>query len=296
VNGPGTAPAGHPGPATAHPFRPPNHTGERTAMSQHGHQSPSPGRYVGVVSLVAVLIGIIAVAFRGSWGAFRDAALACHFDRDSASLYPFAADGLIIVAIIAMVLLRHDKRARWYCLGIIGTYTSASLLINSLHGVGLFQSDPVTGTRPVPPWPVVLVVASIVVGSIFLGSHLLVLVGRHLWPDTAPEPQPEPAGQVADHRDTVVPDEPEPPATRYEAAVAAYRYSRRDGGKGTAQRDLIDRYGITKREASRVQQQVNDELNDDPGEDDPEETTAGQPAAPLAHLNGHAPLVPLERP
>jgi len=265
-------------------------------MPQHETARPTQGSYLAVVPLVLVVIGIIAVAFRGSWGAFRDAALACHFDRSSASLYPFAADGLIIVAIISMVLLRHDKRARRYCLGIIGTYTAASLLINFLHGLGRFSVDPATGLRPVPAWGVVVVVASIVVGSIFLGSHLLVLVGRHLWPDTTPAPEPAPAGQPVPPRDSSVPDEIEPPANRYDAAVAAYRHSRRDGGKGLSQRVLIERFGVTKREAPRIQSEVNAELGDDPGEDEPEETSAGRVPVHVAHLNGHGPLVPLERP
>ncbi len=264
-------------------------------MPQHGHQPPTTGRYAAVTALTAVVIGIIAVAFRGSWGAFRDAALACHFDQSSASLYPFAADGLIIVAILAVVLLRHERGARWYCLSIIGAYTAASLLINFLHGLGLFAVDPATGTRPVPPWGVVIVIASIVVGSIFLGSHLLVLVGRNLWPEIEVDTEPSTAGRPAGQPGRDVPDEPAPPASRYEAAVAAYKYSRRGRAQGLSQKRLVDQFGVTKREASRIQSEVNAELGDNPAEDEPEEAPAGQPLVFVAHPNGIAPHVPVER-
>lgn len=146
-------------------------------------------RLAPIALLVSVVGAIVLVAFRGSWSAARDAALACHFDKTSADLYPFAVDGLIVVAIIALVLLRHDAGARRYCLGIIGGYTMASWIINFLHGLGWFAVG-ASGARPVQPWGVVVVVASLVIGSIFLGSHLLVYVWRHLTPEqdqAAPE-------------------------------------------------------------------------------------------------------------
>lgn len=253
-------------------------------------QTPSHvGRYSAVAALVAVVIGIIAVAFRGSWGAFRDAALACHFDQSSADLYPFAADGLIIVAILAAVLLRHVDGARWYCMSIIGTYTGASLLINFLHGLGMFAVDPVTGARPVPPWGVVIVVASIVVMSIFLGTHLLVLVGRHLWPKTAPEPVLVEAGRSVRPVNHDVPDVPEPPASAYEAAVAAYRWSKQAGGKGLSQLKLVDQFGVSKREAAQIQHDVNDELDAEGVDEEPEPSAVFQPDGGVNHLNGVGP-------
>lgn len=213
-----------------------------------------------VVPLVAVVIGIIAVAFRGSWGAMRDAALACHFDQSSADLYPFAVDGLLVVAILAAVLLRHDVGARRYTLGIIAGYTGASWLINFLHGLGTFTPDRVTGLRPVPDWPVVVVVASLVIGSIFLGSHLLVYVWRHLFPDAAPEPETAEVYQDGTDAGDDVPDVPAPPANKIEAAKLAYRHSLPEQYRTLTQPDLMSKFGLNKREAGRAQSEVKAEL------------------------------------
>lgn len=221
-----------------------------------GEETSQTGRAATVAALVLVVVGIIVVAFRSSWGSLRDAALAAHFDRSAADLYPFAVDGLLIVAILAAVLLRHDRRARRYCLGIIATYTGASWLVNFLHGLGLFSPDPVTHRVPGPPWYVVLVIASLVIGSIFLGSHLLVFVWRHVFPtepmsataDTAFHP-----GTEADGDGT---DVPEPPADNLAAARDAYRFSRRPGRRELSQANLMDQFGISKRQAAQVQSAV----------------------------------------
>jgi uncharacterized protein DUF2637 len=221
----------------------------------------SPARVCGVVALVSVVLGIVAVAFRGSWGAFRDAALASHFDRASADLYPFAVDGLMVVAIIALVLLRHDRGARWYCLGIIGGYTGASLLINFLHGLGMFAIDRATGTRPVPPWPVVVVIASLVVGSIFLGSHLLVYVWRHVFPEPHATRQAAGPYRRGTHGDEDGTGVPELPPSNVDTAKIAYRQSLAPAYKTLSQQDLMDRYGISKRQAARIQNEVKAELD-----------------------------------
>ena len=246
---------------------------------------PTLARIYGVFFLGSFVVGIIGVAFRGSWGAFRDAALACHFDRDSAALYPFAVDGLMVVAIIALVMLRNDRGARWYCLGIIASYTGASLLINYLHGLGMFSTDPITGARPVPPWGVVLVVALLVVGSIFLGSHLLVYVWRHVFPDAPAEPTPEPMYRPVPDAVEDLPAVPELPPPPLESAKTAYRLSLAPQLKTLSQQDLVNRYGISKREAARVQSEVKAELDAETAE-----ATAGDsPSGPEPHtLNGHA--------
>jgi hypothetical protein len=216
---------------------------------------PSASRWA-VVPLVVVVIGIILVAFRGSWGAMRDAALACHFDQSSATLYPFAVDGLLVVAILAAVLLRHDAGASRYTLGIVAGYTGASWLVNFLHGLGWFSADPVTHLRPGPPWYVVCVIASLVIGSIFLGSHLLVYVWRHLFPDPQPVTSPAAVFQAGTGEAGDVPDVPEPPANVMDAAKAAYRHSLTPGMARLSQKALTDQFGITKRQAGTVQSEV----------------------------------------
>ena len=243
----------------------------------------SAGRTLAVVALVAVVVGIIAVAFRGSWGALRDAALAAHFDPSAASLYPWGVDGLLVVAIIALVLLRHDRGARWYCLGIIAGYTGASWLLNFLHGLGTFTPDPKTHARPVPPWPVVVVIASLVIGSIFLGSHLLVHVWRHVFPDTAQPVEQEAAEQAVPGAGHDVPAGPKPPANNVEAAKVAYRESLPPEFKTLSQKVLVDRFGITKREAAQVQSAVKAELAADIAEASAPEDDA------VPSLNGQDP-------
>jgi DNA-binding protein HU-beta len=213
-------------------------------------------RGMAIATLVAVVAGIIAVAFRGSWGALRDAALAAHFDGTGADLYPFAVDGLLIIAIIAGVLLRHDAGARRYCLGILIGYTGASWLINYLHGLGLFTADPATHVRPGPPWPVVMLIAALLIGSIFLGSHLLIFVWRHIFPDST---QAAPA--VAVYQDFPpagddVPPVPELPLPSLDAAKFAYSQSLHPTLKPLSQAYLMNQYRLTKREAAQVQSEV----------------------------------------
>jgi hypothetical protein len=228
-------------------------------------------RLIALSVLVSVVLGIIGVAFRGSWGALRDAALAAHFDRDAASLYPFAVDGLLVVAILAAVLLRHDRGARRYCLGIIAAYTGASWLINFLHGLGRFSPDPVTHQVPVPSWYTVLVIASLVIGSIFLGSHLLVFVWRHMFPGDVSS-----ANLVEERRFDTPPDRDVPPVQELPAdtltvAKDAYRASLHPDMKTLSQADLVERYRITRREAARVQSEVKAELDAEDADQAPPE-------------------------
>jgi hypothetical protein len=218
------------------------------------------GRIAAVVTLAVAVVGIIGVAFRGSWGALRDAALAAHFDRSAADLYPWGVDGLQVVAIIALVLLRHNRKARRYCLGIIIGYTGASWFINFLHGLGTFTPDPVTHIRPVPPWPVVFVIALLVIGSIFLGSHLLVFAWRYVFPDAAQPIEAEPVYQDVPPVDDDVPAVPELPADAFTVAKDAYRQSLHPDLRTLSQDVMVERFRISKREAARVQSEVKAEL------------------------------------
>ncbi|HZB28904.1 MAG TPA: DUF2637 domain-containing protein [Streptosporangiaceae bacterium] len=228
-------------------------------MTQHATR-PTSAQIAGAACLGLLVTGIIVVAFRGSWGALRDAALAAHFDRNAAGLYPFAVDGLLVVAIVAAVLLRHDRGARRYCLGIIGGYTVASWLINFLHGLGMFLADPATGKRPVPPWPVVVVIATLVIASIFLGSHLLVFVWRHLYPTTGARPEAAEVSQGATPASQDATPRVELPPTNLELAKAAFRESLAPDRQRLSQRALVERYGIKARQAAKVQDEVNREL------------------------------------
>lgn len=241
----------------------------------------------GVIALALPVAAIIAVAFRGSWGALRDAALSVHFDRDAADLYPFGVDGLLVIAIIAAVILRNDRVARWYCLGIIAGYTVASFAINFMHGLGMFLVDPATGTRPVPPWLVVALIASLVIASIFLASHLLVYVWRHFFPTSDPEPE----DAEVSHGATPVSHDATPrlavQQTNLDLARAAYRESLAPHLITLSQKVLAERYGIKPRQARAVQDGVKRELAADEAEQPP---TEGPDVAARYTPNGGVPV------
>ena len=253
---------------------------------------PTPPRTAPIpalAALVVVVIGIVVVAFRGSWGALRDAALAAHFERSAAELYPFAVDGLLVVAVLAAVLLRHQRGARRYCMWIIGGYTGASWLINYLHGLGMFQPDRATGVRPVPPWPVVAVIASLVIGSIFLGSHLLVYVWRHFFPGDGDQDQPVIVEQTAPPVEHDAPPQDEPlqlPATNVELAEIAYRESLGEGKARLSQKKLVERFGVTRREAEAIQHKVRSEIEGELGRADEDDDADGTDQ-PTPVINGH---------
>ena len=160
-----------------------------------------------VVALAAGVLLIVGVGLRVGMGALQDAALAAHIDADAADLYWIGVDGLIVVAIIAALVLRNVPGARAYCLGVVAAFTAASGLLQYLHGLGWFTPDRVSGITAPLPWGVVLVIALLVIGTIFCGTHLFVHVLRHLFPGSPPEQ----AEQVTDRPRQQVPAEGEDP-------------------------------------------------------------------------------------
>lgn len=199
------------------------------------------------------VVAIIAVGFRSSWGALRDAALAAHMDAGGATLYPVAVDGLIAVAIVALLLLKDHAGPRRWCLTIIIAFTGASLLLNYLHGLGWFTPDPATKQIAPLPWWVIGVIALLVIGSIGLGSHLLVLVLRHAGRKTpdkprvsrprAPQQAPSPAEvkpRVRSVRASAAPANP-----RYEEAIEDCLVRLRAGEEMRSQKDLTAEYELS---------------------------------------------------
>lgn len=240
---------------------------DRAAPSPVGVPVRAPmtgGTIAAVVSLGMVLVGIIGVAFRGSWTAHRDAALAAHFDPTGAVLYPFAPDGLIVIALIAAMVLRHDRRARFYALSVVGLFTFTSFVINHLHGLGQFALIPATGLRPDLPWPTVALIAGQVIGAMFFGSHLIVFALRYLFPG-APSDQPVQAvAPSVEHQDggaetpparaieTVLEPEPEDVAKRVYSVLL-------DLDQTIGRDKLAKACGISARAAVRVRKEVEQE-------------------------------------
>ncbi|MEU1310256.1 DUF2637 domain-containing protein [Streptomyces cinnamoneus] len=130
------------------------------------------------IALVAALVGVVSMAFRVSWNALRDVAAAIGADSTAATLYPFVVDGLMALALVAALVLTGDDRR--FALRVLASYTVASLVLNYVHGLHgrggewtrLAESAPVN-------WALVLLAASLPVGSIYFGSDLVAKVLHH---------------------------------------------------------------------------------------------------------------------
>ncbi|MFD0657154.1 hypothetical protein [Thermocatellispora tengchongensis] len=230
------------------------------------------------VALAALLSLVIAVAFRGSWTSQSDAAKAAHFDDVGAFLYPFAPDGLIVLALVGAVVLRHKPWPRWYCLAVVAIFTATSYVINHLHGLGTFVMtegpDAKLVEGPLEGWIVGLVAVQLV-GAIAFGSHILMHVFRHLFPealdgravaDAAPEAAAGPGG-TASEGDPAVPAQPE--IDGYELAKMIYGVCLDEGVK--LSRAKLSRYArISARQAGYVQTDVEEERREQADQPGPE--------------------------
>lgn len=258
--------------------------------------------------LAILLAAVIAVAFRGSWTSQSDAARAAHFDSAGAFLYPFAPDGLIVLALVGAVVLRHKFGPRLYCLVVVVLFTITSYVINHLHGMGTFimvgEGESAALAEPLDGW-VVGLIAGQLVGSIAFGSHILMHVFRHLFPEAldgtvrAIATAAGPPAAVPDTPDRPVEGVPaDPDAEREErkrwAAVAVRMLL--DNGIKPTRKKLAAEYGISERQVSYVIADV--ELERDGGGREepparPERRPAEPPPAPVlataGSVNGRVP-------
>ncbi|MGV4930295.1 DUF2637 domain-containing protein [Streptomyces sp. HJ7] len=135
--------------------------------------------------LVVGLIAVAGVAFIVSWTALHDIGRAIGLADLGAVLYPLAADGPIALALVASLVLAGRHRAA--ALLVLGLYTAASLVLNYVHGL-----MPLTGDRPrLSPvdwvhYGLVLIAASLPVGSIFFCADLVTRVLRSARPAVHP--------------------------------------------------------------------------------------------------------------
>lgn len=233
------------------------------------------------VVLAVLLAAVITVAFRGSWTSQSDAARAAHFDPTGAFLYPFAPDGLIVLALVGAVVLRHKFGPRLYCLVVVVLFTITSYVINHLHGMGAFVmvgqgADAVLEKEL--DGRVVGLIAGQLVGSIAFGSHILMHVFRHLFPealDGAVRTIAVPAHTTIAPRDVSerpiegVPADPEEDKEiRKQFAAIAVRMLLDNGIKPTRKR-LATEYGISERQVSYVIADVERERDADDSEEPP---------------------------
>ncbi|OIV37861.1 hypothetical protein BIV57_08860 [Mangrovactinospora gilvigrisea] len=139
-------------------------------------------RIKGKALLTLALATVVAMAFRVSWNALRDVARATGADPTAALLYPFVVDGLMALALVATLVLTGDDRRS--ARRVLGTYTTASLGLNYVHGL-----TPALHTHVVDwgrlaswgpaNWTLVLLATSLPVGSIYFGSDLVAKVLHH---------------------------------------------------------------------------------------------------------------------
>ncbi|GIH69420.1 DUF2637 domain-containing protein [Sphaerimonospora thailandensis] len=250
---------------------------------------------VGVLGLL--VLAIVAVGLHTALGPLRDTALAAHLEPEAAKLYWIGVDGLIVVAIIAAMILRHDRKARRYALGIVGLFTIASGVLQYLHGLGWTTPDRVSGVMPPLPWPVVVVVAGLVIGTVFCGTHLFVYVLRQLFPGSPSEqrghaPGGE-GGEASGAQGGTGPERPEQggpldPETEREirkwfAAVAVGLLL--ENGVKPKRKTLATHFGISERQVGYVIADVERER------DAAAERTAAQAAAKTTPINGQVPAL-----
>lgn len=270
-----------------------------------GVSQTSVARRTAVV-LAILLAAVITVAFRGSWTSQSDAARAAHFDPTGAFLYPFAPDGLIVLALVGAVVLRHKFGPRLYCLAVVVLFTITSYVVNHLHGMGTFVMVG-EGANAVLAKPldgrVVGLIAGQLVGSIAFGSHILMHVFRHLFPEaldgvveTIAVPAQAPAGQrnALGHPVQGVPTDPEEDKEiRKQFAAIAVRMLLDNGIKPTRKRLAVE-YGISERQVSYVIADVERERDSEAAEESPAAASSRliepAPPAPLTavgSVNGH---------
>ncbi|MGW6916673.1 DUF2637 domain-containing protein [Kitasatospora sp. NPDC054939] len=130
--------------------------------------------------MVAALLAVVALAFRVSWNALRDVASSVGADPVAATVYPLVVDGLMALALVAVLVLVGDDRR--FALRVLVGYTAASLVLNYVHGLvpDLHGGGRVRLADWAPAhWALVLLASSLPVGSIYFGSDLVAKVLHH---------------------------------------------------------------------------------------------------------------------
>ncbi|MEV7613276.1 DUF2637 domain-containing protein [Streptomyces sp. NPDC089799] len=158
------------------------------------------------VALVAALVGVVGMAFRVSWNALKDVAKTIGADETAATLYPFVVDGLMALALVAaLVLTGPDRR---FALRVLASYTAASLVLNYVHGLHGRSAGDWSRLAEFGPvnWALVLLAASLPVGSIYFGSDLVGKVLHH-----RPPTDPIAEESVQESTKQSIPDQPEAP-------------------------------------------------------------------------------------
>ncbi|MER7814254.1 DUF2637 domain-containing protein [Streptomyces sp. NPDC096153] len=157
--------------------------------------------------LLGLLILLVLVgAFVASWPSLMYAAEAVHLSGWGAIGYSVVPDSAVVIALVTLLLLRHDLKARRLAFATLATFTAASLTLNEAHALDLYDGRPV--------WLLAVAGALPVVG-ILLASDLLVRAVAVLAPaleeldETEAQPVVETPAEDGEHG-SPVPVEPAP--------------------------------------------------------------------------------------
>ncbi|MEU8824524.1 DUF2637 domain-containing protein [Streptomyces sp. NPDC048636] len=164
--------------------------------------------------LVVALVAVVGMAFRVSWNALRDVATAIGADATAATLYGYVVDGLMALALVAALVL--TGRDRIFALRVLAAYTSASLVLNFVHGLVPELHGGSVGPGGLADlskagWLLVLLATSLPVGSIYFGSDLVAKVLHHR-PDTTTDTMKSDETTINRSTSEQEKSAPEPPA------------------------------------------------------------------------------------
>ncbi|MFF3056513.1 DUF2637 domain-containing protein [Streptomyces sp. NPDC057909] len=122
-------------------------------------------RRVAIALLGLLILLVLSGAFVASWPSLMYAAEAVHLSGWGAIGYSVVPDSAVVIALVTLLLLRHDLKARRLAFTTLATFTAASLTLNEAHALDLYDGRPV--------WLLTVAGALPVVG-ILLASDLLV--------------------------------------------------------------------------------------------------------------------------
>ena len=146
------------------------------AFPLNGYRSPVARRGFRLTALIAVIIGVLALAaaaFVLSYPGVRDTALTAGVTANLARIYPVIFDAMLVVACAAAFALQG---ARWwlrsYAWLVLLVIIAAVAAADSVHATSVtLPKRPLEATVAIVPWAVLLV-----------GFTLLYVMARQAWP------------------------------------------------------------------------------------------------------------------
>jgi hypothetical protein len=175
---------------------------------------------VAIALLGLLILLVLSGAFVASWPSLMYAAEGVHLSGWGAIGYSVVPDSAVVIALVTLLLLRHDLKARRLAFTTLATFTAASLTLNEAHALDLYDGRPV--------WLLAVAGALPVVG-ILLASDLLVRAVAVLAPalenvteepvkvaveeqveETKPEPLAMTREEFEEHNARIVEEEADP--------------------------------------------------------------------------------------